>query len=487
MMKMNYTETNDYHFYEKEINLALDYLYNIRDEKNKGWAWVQFIMPNEQNTAEVICAFLDSPDWLDKHPDRIHTLIESINYWLIDTSHAKISIDYCWVLKALQKIRECEMFYEKLDGDSLKEAINNCLEWICQNYSENQGWSDNDGENSSVIRTALAIDDLNREIEYCAKNGLTPSVNRLQEIRDKALKWIVKVQNPDGGWGNLDPTLIDRQYQLSHQFTFSDLKYQCDSNPASTGYVMLALSADRDAYERQLKKAFSYLKESQMDNGGWQVFTEIGVREGERYTFRHFSTAWALHGMLESAMGDYRDDCVVHGMEYLAGLQDDNYGGWKSSPDADTYTWATCNAIIVINALKSDLGRVHAKHFLGIVWEWWELKIRDANHSFSIGKVRFAFNNATALLFCITFSLLITLGLVVVFNLLEPCFIGRDDVVRKFVYSIITVLSSVLVGLPWIVFVKNKFKSEVPGWIDSIGWVYGIITGFVLVLYQFIL
>ena len=58
---------------------------------------------------------------------------------------------------------------------------------------------------------------------------------------------------------------------------------------------------------------------------------------------------------------------------------------------------------------------------------------------------------------------------------------------NKLSYSVITVLDAVILGLPWIVYVKNRFKQEVQGWIDSIGWVYGIITGFVLVLYQFIL
>lgn len=69
--------------------------------------------------------------------------------------------------------------------------------------------------------------------------------------------------------------------------------------------------------------------------------------------------------------------------------------------------------------------------------------------------------------------------------------LGNDATITikegKLIYSIVTVFDAFILGLPWIVYVKNQFKRQVEGWIDSIGWVYGIITGFVLVLYQFII
>lgn len=495
-MKINYSSDTKYIFYETEIKRALDWLYKIRDDENKGWAWVQFIRPNEQNTAEVICTFAGNENWLQKNPDKIHNLVESIEYWLIDTSHAKISIDYCWVLLALQKVRACESFKGKISSSKIKDAIDSCLSWLCNNFMdcENEiGWGDNRNEISNVIRTSLAIIALNREISYLmTKQNQTDeiknNINKYNVLSYKSCEWLKRIQNSDGGWGNLDSNVITQDYQRTHSFSYKDLKYQCDSNPASTGYVMLALNSyDKQKYDPLIKKAFEFLKNAQMSNGGWNVFTEIGVRDGERYTFRHFGTAWALQGIIETECGDYRDECVIHGFEYLSKLQDSNYGGWKSSADADNYTWATCNALMTINLLKKDLAEVHAKHFLNVVWDWWTLKKKDANYNFSVKGINFAFNGAMALAFCITFSIMITLILAITIGSLEPIMQDKDGTLRKLIYSIVTVFDAFILGLPWIVYVKNQFKRQVEGWIDSIGWVYGIITGFVLVLYQFII
>ncbi len=495
-MKMNYNADTKYVFYETEIKRALDWLYKIRDDENKGWAWVQFIRPNEQNTAEVIYAFAENEEWLQQNNDKVNKLVESINYWLLNTSHARISIDYCWVLLSLQKVRECDILKEKIQANDLNMAIHNCLKWLSDNFMESDthgvGWGDNSSEISNVIRTSLAVVALNREIKYLSLQNQTEAgmndINNFRDLSQKACEWLGKIQNSDGGWGNLDSKLITQEYQRIHSFSYKDLKYQCDSNAASTGYVMLALnSCEKQMYASQIKNAFDYLKHSQMENGGWSVFTEIGVRDGERYTFRHFGTAWALQGIIESECGDYRDECVIHGFEYLSKLQDSNYGGWRSSPDADNYTWATCNALMTIKLLKEDLAEVHAKHFLSVVWDWWTLKKKDANFSFEIAGVNFAFNGNMALIFCITFSIMITLILAFTIGNLEPIVKEQNESFRKLLYSIITVLDAFILGLPWIVYVKNQFKSQVNGWIDSIGWVYGIITGFVLVLYQFII
>ncbi len=492
-MKMNFTADTGYIFYETEIKQALDWLFKIRDNENNGWAWVQFIKPNEQNTAEVICAFAENEAWLKQNEDKIDELTDSINYWLLDTSHAKISIDYCWVLLALQKVRNCKLLAEKLNSENVERAINNCLNWLIDNYTESTthgiGWGDNSSEISNVIRTSLAVIALNREIKYLSQIKHESTVlAKIKELASKSCEWLSSIQNKDGGWGNLASKLITQEYQRTHSFSFQDLKYQCDSNAASTGYVMLALNSyEKNIYDVQIKNAFNYLKDSQMDNGGWSVFTEIGVRDGERYTFRHFGTAWALQGIIDSECGDYRDECVIHGFEYLSELQDKNYGGWRSSPDADNYTWATCNALMTIKMLKHDLAEVHAKHFLNVVWDWWTLKKKDANFNFKLGKITFAFNGSMALMFCITFSIMITLMLALSIENLEPVMALQGEALRKLIYSLITVFDALLLGLPWIVYVKNQFRQQVDGWINAIGWVYGIITGFVLVLYQFII
>lgn len=492
-MKINYRSNSQYIFYETEIKKALDWLYKIRDDEKHGWAWVQFILPNEQNTAEVIYTFTENEEWINQNPDSVRKLVESINSWLLDTKHARISIDYCWVLRALQKVRKCKILMENLNQEKLEKAICECIEWLSNHYKEitkdEIGWIANDDENPNVIRTALAVMGFNEEIKYYKEDESKKDIiDVYSKIVKRAYKWLLSIQNQDGGWGNLSKTDITQEYQRNHDFSYKDLTYQCESNAASTGYTLLALISDsNEKYESEIKKAVDYLKASQMENGGWSIFTEIGVRDGEKYTFRHFSTAWALQGIIQSELGDYRDECVIHGFEYLSNLQDSNYGGWRSSPDADNYTWATCNALTTINMLKNDLAEVHAKHFLNVVWDWWTMKKKDANYNFKIGNVYFAFNGAMALSFCITFSIMITLILALTFNVAGTGMNNLPEAVRKLIYSIITVLAALVLGLPWIVYVKNRFKQEVSGWIDSIGWVYGIITGFVLVLYQFIL
>jgi len=492
---LEFQKDNKYVFYKTEIQCALDWLYRIRDQKEKGWAWVQFIRPNEQNTAEVIYAFSENDEWLEENQEKIPELAESISIWLLDTQHATITIDYCWVVRALQKVRDSKWFDSYLDSNSIDNAIKVCLQWLIENKNDNGkrakgiGWGANPGELSNVARTSLAVIDFQAEIDYTKKNNPEdPNIESYQLVVDQAIEWLLSIQNRDGGWGNLDEKMITQEYQIKHNFSFMDLEYQCDSNAASTGYAMLALKKNnKSKYDIQLRKACEYLKKTQLENGGWEIFTEVGIRNDERYTFRHFGTTWALQGILVSGTADYTDEVIIHGFGYLFQLQDKNYGGWKSSPDADNYTWATCNALTTVRYLKTQLSDVHAELFLSIVWDWWELRKKDANYSFKIGKKIFAFNSTMALSFCIVFSIMLTLMLFMIISIIEPGLRETSESVRKLVYSTIIVVGSVVLGLPWIVFVKNRFKSEVDGWIDSIGWVYGIITGFVLVLYQFIL
>lgn len=490
-------------FFQQETLFALQWLRTIWDADKKGWAWVQFIHPNEQNTAEVISTFVDYIDTFQD--DELDFIVESVNHWLLDTSNPKISIDFCWVLLALQKIRQCPRILCRLDREKLDYAIHFCLNWLCCNQNNQPsgsianrdqddglkgcGWGDNDSEISSTIRTALAVTVLNREIKYLTGNGIQDSdLSRYYEAAEQGIKWLLKVQNSDGGWGNLDKRCINSAYQTNHNFSYSDLKYQCNSNAASTGYVMIALKEDLDHdHIHTLMKAADFLRSSQKPSGGWSIFTEIGIRDGSRYTFRHFSTAWAIQGLILSETTQYNDECIINGFSYLTTLQDANYGGWKSSSNADNYTWATCNALDTIKLLKDDLSQVKAKEFLKIVCEWWEMKQEKATYCFRIKNKRFAFNNETGLAFCLSFSVMITLLLYLVYNLVSPVMAQQAELVSKMVYSVITIVSAVILGLPWIVYIKHIFHKQVDGWIDAIGWVYGIITGFVLVLYQFIL
>jgi len=534
-MKIDYGNTANNEFYAEEAEKAIQWLLAIRDPEKMGWAWVQFIQPNEQNTAEVISTFVDYIDYFADKEEALTDIVNSINYWLLNSSHPKISIDYCWVLMALQKVRSCQLLRSRLDGAVLSRTIIECLNWICSHRNTEErrsiqqlenstgikgcGWGDNEDEISNTIRTSLAVLALNREISWrtqqiedvtnriiaAKETGVEDSDPIIQHLTDEmaayeydlerykqtaqnGIDWLLSIQNSDGGWGNLDKKSINREYEEIHSFSFSDLQYQCDSNAACTGYAMVALSSDPlNRYASHLRKALGFMRSAQGKDGKWDIFVEIGIRDGVRYTFRHFGTTWAIQGLIRSGMADYTDECIIKGFEYLTTLQDENYGGWKSSSNADNYTWATCNALDTIKLLKDSLSAVKARQFLRLVCEWWEMKKREGHYYFQIGNHYFAFNGSMCCLYCIVFSVMITLLLYFAYSLLTPLLAGQGEFVEKMVYSVLTVSAAIILGLPWIVFVKNVFHKEIEGWIDSIGWVYGIITGFVLVFYQFIM
>jgi len=286
-------------------------------------------------------------------------------------------------------------------------------------------------------------------------------------------------------------TDIDRNYQKMINLPYADLKCQCNSNASCTGYAILALyDVPFSAHDAAIAKGINYLKNTQKEFGGWEVFSEVGVRAGSKYTFRHFSTTWALKALLYTKNADYTDECILTGINYLIQLQDNHYGGWKSSHDADNYTWATCNAVETILLVKTQLSEVKAKQFLQIVCDWWNLRRKDGNFSIEIGRTIFAFNSATCLLFCLVFSVMMILIISSTLDLLHVLLTRLNietENNKNLVTGVILVVNCFILGLPWVIFVKNVFKKEMDSWIASFGWVYGIITGFMLAFYQIIL
>lgn len=467
-------------FYEEETKRAIEWLLRIRDEREHGWAWVQFISPNEQNTAEVICALLEYSDTWSEDTKAI--VAQSVQVWLIHPEeHARLSIDWSWVLLALSKVKKSNKLSGLVNAEEINLAIDTCVDRLLRMQTADGGWSDNPDQKSTTTRTALALWALNEASSYHDQNLLDASIK-------KAVVWLEGAQHDDGGWGNLVSENIDRVFQEESELSFDEIRYQSESNGACTGYALVALGSCDDcvSFERAFHRAASYLAKSQDQFGGWPVFTEIGRRNGERYTFRHFSTAWALRGLVANKLADYQSEMVISGLNYLTSLQDDNYGGWRSSPDADNYTWATCNALVTIKLVRNQLSDIKAKHFLRIVCEWWDLKRNEASYSFKVGNEILAFNQSMGVLFCVVFTIMTAALTILIgqwtFSLLSP--ISEDIALAG--KGVCTIFFAVLLGLPWIVLIKNVFFKDKTGWIDSIGWVYGIITGFVLALYQFI-
>ena len=480
-MVVNYNFDQNNRLFDNEIKLAINWLLKVRDTAAKGWAWVQFIAPNEQNTAEVISALLENNSYLTN--DMYFLIVESVKEWLLNPiNHAKISIDWSWVLLALLKIKADEKLSNLISQESIDVSIAQCIQWLLINQNDDGGWADVKGDFSTTSRTALSLISLNKAILYTNDNA---------EIKNHikiGVAWLLKNQNSDGGWGNMRETDIDRNYQNMLELPYADLKYQCDSNASCTGYALLALFEDVGSHRIAIGNGAKFIKKSQNKLGGWDVFSEVGIRSGNKYTFRHFSTTWALKALLYTQSADYRDECILHGINYLIQLQDNYYGGWKSSFDADNYTWATCNALETIRLIKTQLSEVKAKQFLQIVWDWWSLKKKESSFSLQLGRVNFAFNSSTCLLFCVIFTVMMLFIAFFASDYVSTVLSqAQTENTIKLINGIVLVVGSFIIGLPWVVFVKNVFKRDMESWINSFGWVYGIITGFLLAFYQFIL
>lgn len=472
------------YFYEAEIKNAIRWLMNVQDVNERGWAWVQFIQPNEQNTAEVITTLVDHISLLSDQD--ILFIKEAVEHWLLNPKqHAKISVDYSWVLIALLKVFQCDRLYALIDAEELNSAIENCTQWLLYTQQETGGWADNEGEKASTTRTALALRAFNEEYNlYKRDEGKQTLSKALRKSIDQSTRWLLDSQNTDGGWGNIRARDIDFDYQKKVNLSYADLRFQCESNAACTGYAMVALSCDSEKeYGSVMNKASGFIHQSQQDNGCWPVFMEVGVRDGKKFTFRHFGTTWALTGLLLSHLSDFSDECVMKGLYYLTSLQDKNFGGWKCSEDADNYTWATCNALDTIRLIRDQIMQVESKDFFKIVYDWWRLKKREANFSFQVKGIIFAFNGAMGFAFCATFTIMMLLLVFLCHKVLIETPVGNSNIAN----GAFIIIASVLLGLPWIIWVQNVFHKEMDNWINSIGWVYGIITGFVLVFYQYFL
>lgn len=130
---------------------------------------------------------------------------------------------------------------------------------------------------------------------------------------DPTIRWLAKVQNGDGGWGDTPDS---------------------PSNPDSTGSVMQAIPST-DAARRGLR----YLRRHQNGSGGFALGGFGGVNSQ--------STAWAVQGMV--AVGANPASIRRNGrnaLDYLAARQADD-GHYRYSKSSDqTPVWVTSQALV---------------------------------------------------------------------------------------------------------------------------------------------
>ena len=142
---------------------------------------------------------------------------------------------------------------------------------------------------------------------------------------DRARRWVLAMQNRDGGWGAFDK---DNDAEFLCRVPFADHNAMIDpSTPDLTGRVLEALSLWGDKLGKpHVDRAVEYLRRTQEPDGSWYG------RWGVNYIY---GTWQALVG-LASVSVPAKDPVVQAGANWLLSHQQ-ACGGWGES--ADSYTW----------------------------------------------------------------------------------------------------------------------------------------------------
>ncbi|MEW6448866.1 MAG: prenyltransferase/squalene oxidase repeat-containing protein [Bacillota bacterium] len=476
-----------------EIRSAIKWLLDIQDSQTGGWGWIQHIPPNEQNTAEVVYALLlflqedlyrkDESRFLVEK--RIQYIARGIVHFLIKVEeHAKLSIDWIWVLRALLQLKtywnrtpdydpiknslndalEKELEKECYTGYQAEQAIDaaiaNCIQWLLKNQGDQGAWSDTETGPPNIIRTAFTI--------YTIADGGRALGERFAEVKpviERAAYWLVQVQRKDGGWG-----CIPEPYNTATfpPIQLPEIDDQENSNPAATAYALLALGAlNPQVFKKSIRRGMQWLINNRDRNtGGWPVFREVGIRNGNVFTFRHFSTAWTLAALLKVNPDIILSTDTHEALQYLLTLQDPYAGGWRTSSDADPTTWASVNAVETLLSLENTFHNIGGLRFSKLVAEWRKMKMEKEVEVIKLLGIPFAFNYPMSILFSSFFT-------AVLFSIVGGVmFFDWSKLVRSILCSGLTIIASI----PWIVhFVKFKFNE----WSSALQLV-GLFIGFIL-------
>jgi len=118
--------------------------------------------------------------------------------------------------------------------------------------------------------------------------GVPPSDARLQ----RALRWLERCQNADGGWGETCASYDDPA-----------LRGRGESTASQTAWALLALLAAGDPRSVTVQRGVRYLIETQQPNGAWEeaAFTGTGFPRDFMLKYHFYRLYWPLW-----ALGRYR-------------------------------------------------------------------------------------------------------------------------------------------------------------------------------------
>jgi squalene-hopene/tetraprenyl-beta-curcumene cyclase len=149
-----------------------------------------------------------------------------------------------------------------------------------------------------------------------------PSLEKLPEAIVRAERWMMAMQNRDGGWGAFDR---DNDREFLCYVPFADHNAMIDpSTPDLTGRVLEALGKlGHRVGSPPVDRAIHYVRATQEADGSW--FGRWGVN----YIY---GTWQVLMGLAEVGVSP-SDPCMINGANWLITYQQPS-GAWGESPDS---------------------------------------------------------------------------------------------------------------------------------------------------------
>ena len=349
--------------YQKDLEFAIKWLFKTQNKENFGWSWIRDISPNEQNTAEVVYATSLFSNILSENQKLL--INEAVKNWLLlPQKHAVITIDWVWVGLALDKYCEnYDAFHPDFQKTYIENDISTCVGTILSLQNADGGWGDYKDDNSTVFRTSLSILFLEKQ--------RVSNDQRIEEAIRKGIDWLLKLQNDDGGFGNVPYTSMNKHYLSYFKDVAPDIiENQYLSSVSATSYAMIALScSNRYRYHREIKKAACFLK-SVDNSAGYEIFFEVGVRRGALFTFRHFGAAWMGIALLYSQQSDFSSNEIVSLIKHFLRLQDPINGGFRCDMSSEVYTWSNSNVIMFFRMIIDEIENIRGLDYTDIIVDY---------------------------------------------------------------------------------------------------------------------
>lgn len=181
--------------------------------------------------------------------------------------------------------------------------------------------SSNGNSVSSGNNTAQWIDRSKVASAAEAKRRLL-GVDRLAGATQRAIAWVLAMQNRDGGWGAFDR---DNDHEFLCHVPFADHNAMIDpSTPDLAGRVLEMLGlAGRKIGDPAVERALAYVRNTQEADGSW--FGRWGVN--------YIYGTWQVLVGLRAVGVPVDDPAMVRGANWLLAYQQPS-GGWGETPDS---------------------------------------------------------------------------------------------------------------------------------------------------------